>query len=181
MNKMTTVKKSIICAVSIALCVVLPMAFHAVQNAGSIFLPMHIPVLLCGLICGWPFGLMCGLVGPLLSSVFTGMPPMAYLPSMMVELAVFGLATGLLMKYVKTGKLFADLYISLVGAMLAGRIVGGIARALIFARGSYSMAAWTAGYFVTALPGIIIQLALIPVIYFALEKARIIPARYSGK
>lgn len=178
MNKMSNVKKSIICAVCIALCVVLPMAFHAVQNAGSVFLPMHIPVLLCGLICGWPFGLLCGLAGPLLSSLFTGMPPMAYLPSMMVELAVFGLVAGLLMKVLSTGKLFADLYISLTGAMLAGRIVGGAARALIFARGSYSMAAWATGYFVTGLPGIVIQLALIPAVYFALEKARIIPARY---
>ena len=85
---MTIVKRSMITAVCVALTVVLPMAFHAVPNAGSVILPMHIPVLLCGLICGWPFGLACGLIGPLLSNLFTGMPPMAALPAMLVELAV---------------------------------------------------------------------------------------------
>ena len=149
MNHMSTVKRSILCAVCIALCVVLPMAFHAIQNAGSIFLPMHIPVLLCGLICGWPFGLLCGIAGPLLSSLLTGMPPAAYLPSMMIELAVYGFVAGLLMKLVRTGKLFPDLYLCLVGGMLAGRIIGGLSRALIFAAGEYSMAAWTTSYFVT--------------------------------
>lgn len=181
MNKMSLVKRSIVTAVCIALCVVLPMAFHAVENGGNIFCPMHIPVLLCGLICGWPFGLLCGLAGPLLSSLFTGMPPMAYLPSMMVELAVYGLATGLLMQLIHTKKTYVDLYISLVGALLAGRVIGGLARALIFSPGSYTFAAWTAGYFVTCLPGLLIQLALIPTIVFALMKARLIPTRYPKK
>lgn len=178
MNKMSAVKKSILTAVCVALCVVLPLAFHSVANAGGIFLPMHIPVLLCGLICGWPFGLVCGLLGPLLSSLFTGMPPVAYLPGMLVELAVYGLASGLLIKLVRTGKPYPDLYISLVCAMLAGRVVAGIAKALIFAPGQTTMAAWAAGSFVTGLPGILIQLVLIPSIVLALEKARIIPARY---
>ncbi|MDD3242478.1 MAG: ECF transporter S component [Eubacteriales bacterium] len=176
--KLSLVKRSVITAVCIALCVVLPMAFHAVQNAGSIFLPMHIPVLLCGLICGWPFGLLCGLAGPLLSSLLTSMPPMAYLPVMMVELALYGLFTGVLMRLVRTKNLYADLYISLTGALLIGRVLSGVARALIFAPGSYSMAAWAAGYFVTCLPGLAIQLALIPTIVFALEKAHLIPQRY---
>ncbi len=178
MNKMTTVKKSIITAVCVALCVVLPMAFHSIPNAGSIFLPMHIPVLLCGLICGWPFGLLCGLLGPLLSNLFTGMPPMAYLPGMLVELAVYGAVSGLMMQFVRTKKLYADLYVSLIVALIAGRVIAGLARALIFAPGNYGMAAWVAGYFATAWPGLLIQLALIPTIVFALEKARLIPARY---
>ncbi len=176
---MTTTKKSVLTAVFIALCVVLPMAFHSIQNAGSIFLPMHIPVLLCGLICGWQYGFITGIVGPVLSSLFTGMPPMAYLPSMIVELSVYGLVTGLMMKFVHTKNLYADLYISLISALITGRIVAGIARALIFARGSYSMAAWATSYFVTGLPGIIIQLAIIPTLIFAIQKARLIPARYT--
>ena len=77
MKKMTSVKKSIITAVCIALCVVLPQAFHAIPNAGTIYCPMHIPVLLCGLVCGWSYGLLCGIAGPLLSSLITGMPPAA--------------------------------------------------------------------------------------------------------
>lgn len=178
MNKMTAVKKSIITAVCIALCVVLPQAFHAVPNAGSVYLPMHIPVLLCGLICGWQYGLICGIAGPLLSNLFTGMPPAAILPSMMIECAAYGLITGLVMKFLFTKRIYADLYISLVTAMLAGRIISGIAKALIFARGEITIAAWATASFVTSLPGIIIHLALIPSIVFALMKAGLIPQRY---
>jgi hypothetical protein len=178
MAKMSYVKRSIITAVCIALCVVLPLAFHAIENSGSILCPMHIPVLLCGLICGWPFGLLCGIAGPLLSALLTNMPPMAYLPPMMIELAAYGAVTGLMMFLLHTKKLYADLYIGLIVSLLIGRVLAGAARALIFAPGSYSMAAWTAGYFVTCLPGIAIQLALIPSIIFALMKAHLIPSRY---
>lgn len=178
MQKMSAVKKSIITAVCIALCVVLPQAFHAVPNAGAIYLPMHIPVLLCGLICGWSYGMLCGLAGPALSALLTGMPPAAVLPGMLVECGVYGLAAGLLMQLVRTKHLYADLYISLAAAMLLGRVVSGIAKALIFSAGSYSMASWVAGSFVTALPGIVIQLALLPSIVYALMRARLIPQRY---
>ncbi|NLZ83592.1 MAG: ECF transporter S component [Clostridiales bacterium] len=181
MKKMSYVKRSIITAVSIALCVVLPMAFHSIPNSGSILSPMHIPVLLCGLICGWQFGLLTGLAGPLLSSLITGMPPMAFLPSMMIELAVYGLVCGLMINIVHTKKVYADLYISLVVSLLVGRVIAGIARALIFSAGSYSIAAWTTSYFVTSFPGIVIQLAIIPTIVFALMKARLIPVRYPAK
>ena len=177
MRQMSVVKKSVYCAVCIALCVVVPMAFHTIQSAGSIFLPMHIPVLLCGLICGWPFGLVCGLVGPLLSSVLTGMPPIAILPAMMVELAVYGLTAGVLLPRIRTGKPILDLYITLIVAMLAGRILGGVARALLLTPGTYTMAAWVTGSFITSLPGIVIQLLLIPLLYTALEKSKLIPGR----
>ena len=68
----SNIKNLIVAAMCAALCVVLPMAFHAIPNAGGIFLPMHIPVLLCGFLCGWPYGLCCGLLGPALSSALTG-------------------------------------------------------------------------------------------------------------
>jgi len=178
---MSYVKKTIITAVCIALCVVLPMAFHSVQNAGNVFMPMHIPVLLCGLICPWPFGLLCGLAGPLLSSLITGMPPMAILPSMMVELAAYGLIAAMMMRILRTGNIYADLYISLFTALVVGRVLAGISRALIFSSGKYSMAAWMASYFVTALPGLALQLALLPNVVFALEKAKLIPKRYPKK
>ena len=178
MRKMTTVKKSIITAVCIALCYVIPLMFHGIQNAGSIFCPMHIPVFICGLICGWPYGLLCGIAGPLLSSALTGMPPVAILPSMMVELAVYGAAAGLMMKLVHTKSIYADLYISLITAIVCGRVLAGVAKALIFARGSYSMAAWVAANVVTSWPGTVIQLVFIPSIVFALMKANLIPQRY---
>lgn len=178
MKKMSPVKKSIITAVCIALCVVLPQAFHAIPNAGSIYCPMHIPVLLCGLICGWQYGLLCGIAGPLVSALITGMPPAAVLPGMLVECAAYGALTGLMMRLVHTKKVYPDLYISLLVAMLGGRIISGIAKALIFSAGSYSMTAWVTGSFVTSLPGIIVHLVLIPSIVYALMKAKLIPARY---
>lgn len=178
MRKMTSAKRLVTAAFCIALCVVLPMAFHGIPNAGSVMLPMHIPVLLCGLICGWPFGLVCGLLGPLLSSLLTGMPPAAVLPSMMVECAVYGAVSGLMLKFVKTKNVYADLYISMIAAMLLGRVVGGASKALLFAPGTMTVSAWAAGYFVTGLPGILVQLVLIPSLVFALMKARLIPERY---
>ncbi len=178
MKKMSPVKKSIITAVCIALCVVLPQAFHAIPNAGSVYCPMHIPVLLCGLICGWQYGLLCGIAGPLVSALITGMPPAAVLPGMLVECAAYGALTGLMMQLVHTKKVYPDLYISLLVAMLGGRIISGIAKALIFSAGSYSMTAWVTGSFVTSLPGIIVHLVLIPSIVYALMKAKLIPARY---
>ncbi len=179
MTKLSYVKKIIITALFIALCVILPMAFHTIPNAGSILGPMHIPVLLCGLICGGYFGLLCGITGPILSSVLTGMPPAAILPCMIAELAVYGALTGFMMKFVHTKKLYVDLYISLITALICGKIVAGVVKALIFSPGGYSMAVWVTGYFITALPGIIIQLALIPAIVVALEKSKLIPGRYT--
>lgn len=178
MSKTSYVKRSIITAVCIALCIVLPMAFHSIQNAGSIFSPMHLPVLLCGLICGGPSGLLCGLAGPLLSSLLTGMPPMAYLPVMQIELGFYGFIAGLMMRLIHTGKPLADLYISLLTAMIAGRIAAGTANALIFVGGKYSLSVWVTSYFVTSLPGLIIQILLIPAIMVALMRARLIPRRY---
>ena len=178
MKKMSNVKKSIITAVCIALCYVIPLMFHGIQNAGSIFCPMHIPVFICGLICGWQFGLLCGIAGPALSSALSGMPPAAILPSMMVELAAYGTAAGLMMKLVRTKSTYADLYISLIVAIVCGRVLAGLAKALIFARGSYSMSAWIAGSVVTSWPGTVIQLVFIPTIVFALMKSHLIPERY---
>jgi len=137
---------------------------------------MHIPVLLCGLICGWPFGLVCGVIGPAISSL-TGMPPVALLPSMMVECAAYGAVTGLMMKVVRTKSIVADLYISMITAMLLGRIVAGLTKALIFAPGT-SFFAWISTAVVAGLPGIIIQLVIMPAVVFALTKARLIPVRY---
>ena len=172
MKKTFSAKNLAFCALCIALCVVLPMAFHAIANAGMIFLPMHIPVLLCGLACGWPYGLICGVLGPLLSGVLTGMPGPAVLPGMMVE-------CGLMMLRVHTGKLYADLYISQITAMLLGRVLSGVCKALLFAPATFSIAAWATASFVTGLPGIIIQLVLLPSLVVALTKARLLRVRYA--
>ena len=174
---MSHIKRLVLTAVCAALCVVVPMAFHAIPNGGQVFLPMHIPVLLCGMLCGWPYGLACGLLGPLLSSLLTSMPSPAALPGMLVECAVYGCVSGLLLRYVRAGSLYADLYISLAPAMLAGRVISGIVKALILSP-DISLTAWATASFVTGLPGIAIQLALVPALVLGLERAKLIPKRY---
>ncbi len=174
---MRPIKKLTLTSVCIALCVVLPIAFHSIPNGGSIFLPMHIPVLICGMLCGWPYGLLCGLMGPLLSSLITGMPPAAMLPAMMVECGTYGAVSGLVLKFLRSGKLYGDLYAALVVAMIAGRVISGIAKALIFSPGM-ALSAWVTASFVTALPGIVIQLVFLPGVVAMLMKARVIPQRY---
>ena len=174
---LSSIKRLTLTALCIALCVVVPMAFHVIPNAGAVMLPMHIPVLLCGLVCGWQYGLICGVLGPLVSSVMTGMPSAAMLPGMMVECGMYGCVGGLLMERIRTGSLYADLYICLPAAMLAGRVISGVVKALILTPG-LSFTAWATASFVTALPGISIQLILLPTLIVALTRASLIPGRY---
>jgi len=177
MKMMNSIRRMTMAAVCVALCVVLPIAFHSIPDAGTVFLPMHIPVLICGMICGWPYGFICGLMGPLVSSTLTGMPPLAILPAMMVECGMYGLVSGLMLKFVRTGRTYTDMYIALVTAMIAGRVISGIAKALIFTPG-LAMSAWITASFITALPGIVIQLVFLPSAVFTLMKAQVIPNRY---
>ena len=178
---MTKIKKACICAICIALCYVLPVALHGLA-LGSVLSPMHIPVLLCGLVCGGFYGVFCGIAGPIVSSLLSGMPPVTMLFSMIPELMAYGLICGLMMKYVRTGKLMPDVYISMTAAMVLGRVVGGIAKALyitIMATGdAFSIGIWATGYFVSSLPGIVLHLVLVPTLVAVLMKARVIPSRY---
>lgn len=179
MNQPSSVKRAAVSAACIALCYVLPIAFHSV-GLGSTLSPMHIPVLLCGMLCGGGYGMFCGLAGPLLSSVLSGMPSATVLISMVPELMIYGLVSGLGMKLLRTQNLFADVYISLIAAMVLGRVAGGIASAVFYlgTGEAFSIAIWAATYFVGTIPGIISQLILIPILIVTLMKAGIIPARY---
>lgn len=176
---MSSVKKLCICALCIALCCVLPTAFHSF-GLGMALSPMHLPVLLCGLICGGGLGAVCGAAGPILSSVITGMPGSAQLLHMVPELVAYGLFAGLLLKLWRTGSLYADLYLALVPAMLLGRVVGGAVQALEYLGGTerYSLAMWTGSYFVGTMPGAILQLIVLPALVVVLVKAGLIPTRY---
>ncbi len=174
---MRNIRRLTVSALCLALCVVLPLAFHILPDGGSVFSPMHIPVLICGLSCGGIWGLVCGLLGPILSSFITGMPNAAYLPSMLVELASYGFIAGLMMNFVRTGRLYADLYISLAVAMVLGRVLAGLAMGFIFARGAFSIGMWAGSYFVGSLPGIIAHLIIVPILTGALMKARLIVRR----
>ncbi len=181
MNSMSHIKRLCICAICIALCCILPTAFHA-MGVGSNLSPLHIPVLLCGLICGGGCGAFCGIAGSLLCSLLTGMPPMAKLAYMMPELCAYGLFAGLLMHFIRTRHLSVDLYLSLLGTMVLGRVVGGLARILTLRiLGSsevFTVQMWVASYVVGSLPGIIAHLILIPALILVLEKANLLPKRY---
>ena len=180
MKTMSPVKKATLTAVLIALCYVLPILFHS-AGLGSVFAPMHIPVLLCGLICGSGYGLFCGIAGPILSSVLSGMPPAAMLFYFIPELMTYGFITGLMMKLVRTNHTLPDLYICQISAMLAGRIVGGVAQALFYLGSgqAVTISAIATGYFVTSMPGIVCHLVVIPVLVTTLMKAKLIPNRYA--
>lgn len=178
MKTSTPIKRTVICGLCIALCYVLPIAFHAVA-LGSVLSPMHIPVLLCGIVCGPMYGLICGIVGPVLSSVLSAMPPATALIWMVPELAVYGLAAGLMMKYIPVKHFYAKVYISLSLAMVAGRIAGGAASALFHlgTTGSYTMSMFIGSYVAGSLPGIVAHLILVPALVLALEKTKMIPRR----
>ena len=181
---MSSVKKTVITSMLIAIGVVLPMVFHMIPTgiAGRALLPMHIPVLIAGLIVGPVYGFAAGLVTPLFSSMITGMP-IAGLPlyRMMVELSVYGVVAGIAMRFIHTRRLAFDLYISLVAAMLLGRIAAGFVQAIILFGDADFIGIWVAGYFTTSLPGIVLQLIFIPGIVIALERGRLIPMRYPKK
>ena len=171
-------KPLVLAALFLALGVVFPQLFHAI-GAGPVFLPMHIPVLLCGLICGWQYGGICGLVVPLLSSLLAGMPPLwPTCPSMMLELCAYGLLTGLLYR-----KLRLNVYAALVAAMLGGRVVSGLANALFMglADKPYGFSAFLSGAFATALPGIVLLLVLVPLLVLGLQKATLIQPPTAAK
>ena len=157
-------------ALCIALGLVLPVFFHMI-GAGFAFLPMHIPVLLCGLLFGWQYGAICGLIVPLLSSLLTGMPPIfPTAVAMMLELCAYGLLAGLFYR-----RLYWNVYLALIAAMLSGRVVSGIANALLLglAGKPYGFAAFLSADFVEVVPGIVVQIVLLPVIVLAMERAKI--------
>ena len=159
-------------AVCLALCMVLPFLTGQIPQIGSALSPMHIPVLLAGFLCGPWWAAAVGAVAPLLRFALFGMPPI--FPTgvaMCFELAGYGLVSGLL--YRKLPKKPVNVYVSLLAAMLAGRVVWGIVRVLLsgVAGEPFTWAAFMAGAFVNAVPGIIVHIALIPVIVLTLRKA----------
>ena len=173
---MKTTKTLVLAALFLALALVLPFLTGQIPEIGSMLCPMHIPALLCGFFCGWPWGLAVGLTAPVLRSLIFGMPPMYPVAvCMSVELAAYGAVSGFL--YSKLPRTKASIYISLLTAMAAGRLVWGIARFLCAGLNPsiFGLAAFWAGAVTTALPGIIVQILLIPILVMALEKRNAVP------
>lgn len=167
---MNKTKKLTFAAMCLALGVILPQAFHMIPNAGNIFLPMHIPVLICGFICGPFYGLTVGIITPCLSHIIFSMPPAMMLGQMIVELGVYGLCTGLLNQIITINNELLKYYLVLIISMVVGRITYGICNALLFKAGNYSLSIWLSAAFIKGLPGIIIQLVLIPTIVKTIKK-----------
>ena len=169
--KKLQVKKLVLAGVCLALCMVLPFLTGQIPEIGSKLSPMHIPVFLCGFLCGWPLAALVGLIAPALRFLLFGMPPLFPTGvSMMVELAVYGLASGLL--YAKLPRKMLSIYIALIASMLLGRAAWGAMRYLLMAFGSsFTFQAFLAGAFLDAWPGILCHLLIIPPVVRALEKA----------
>lgn len=164
--------KLVLAGICLALCMVLPFLTGQIPEIGSMLSPMHIPVLLCGFISGPLWAAAVGLIAPVLRFALFGMPPL--FPTgvaMCFELAVYGAVSGLL--YSRLPKKTVNIYVSLLSAMLLGRIVWGIVRVLLsgVTGSAFTWAAFMAGAFTSAIPGIILHIALIPVIVMALQRA----------
>ena len=175
-NPRSTTRSLVLAALFLALAFVLPMITGHVPQVGNMLCPMHFPILLCGFVLGGPWGLAVGFIAPLVRSVLFGMPPMFPIAiSMAFELAAYGFVTGFL--YRRLPKNPGGIYASLIGAMVCGRAVWGVVRALMTLAGNntFSFAAFIAGAFTTAIPGIVFQLAVIPALVLALQKAKLVP------
>lgn len=164
--KQFSLRRLITAAACVALGLLLPVIFHSVQGFGRIFLPMHLPILLCGMLCGPMLGLCAGVITPLLSSLLTGMPPIFPTGlSMCLELAAYAVIAALLVK--------KNVHVALVGAMLGGRVVSALAQLVLLGLSgqAFALQGFLTAAFVTALPGIAIQLALVPLLVAAVRKA----------
>lgn len=170
MNKKST-RDIILSGLFIALGIILPVFFHSF-GGGSIFLPMHIPVLLSGFFLSIPYAVAVGALTPMLSSILTGMPPLVpVLPFMVCELTAYGLFTSLLFRKFKF-----NIYFSLLGSMIGGRIIAGIAVWLLTTFFTVKLPGpiiFIYGALIKGIPGIIIQLIFIPIIIVVIKRHRL--------
>lgn len=159
-------------AICLALCMVLPFLTGQIPQIGSALSPMHIPVLLCGFLCGPAYAAVVGAIAPLLRFALFGMPPI--FPTgvaMCFELAAYGLLAGVI--YRALPRRTSSIYAALIAAMLGGRVVWGVVRVILsgVSGSAFTWAAFMSGAFINAVPGIIVHIAVIPLIVMALERA----------
>lgn len=163
MTRKLSTKQLVLSGLFIAMGLVLPMVFHTVGAGGTMFLPMHIPVLIAGFCLGLPYALAVGVITPVLSSVLTGMPPLfPTLPFMTFELATYGVMVSLLYRTYKQ-----HVFIALIGAMISGRVMAGLivwVLTTFFVTKLPHPVLFVKGAVITGIPGIIIQLLFIPVV-----------------
>jgi len=156
-------------ALYLALTVVLSFGFHMFGYAGRVFLPMHVPVLLAGFLVGPGCGFVVGLLSPSLCHLLMGMPPTYAVPLMSMELPIYGLAAGVIYS-----KMRWNIYVAMIVAMILGRLMFGLG---LFVLGMFMELPYTAAFFfsiggpiLTGLPGIVLQLFLIPLVVTAVKR-----------
>ena len=172
MNTKLFTRKLTYSALLLAVALLLPLLTGQLQQVGNKICPMHLPIFLCGFLCGWPWALGIGVIAPLLRSVLFGMPPMMPVGiSMAFELATYGLVVGLL--YARHPGRTGWLYASLILSMLIGRLVAGIVNVALLGFDGYSISLFFTGLFVNTIPGVVIQLILVPLLVRVLEKAHL--------
>lgn len=168
---MKSTKHLTLTALFLALGLILPFFTGQIREIGNKLLPMHIPVLLCGFICGWKYGLFVGFTTPLLRFVLFSMPVMPKALIMSFELATYGATSGILYQILQKSKF--RIYISLIGSMILGRIIWGFATFLTYHFGgtSFTLPMFISGCLLNAIPGITIQIVLLPILILFLEKS----------
>ena len=167
--------KMVLAALFLALSYIMPFLTGQIPEIGAMLCPLHIPIILCGFICGWPWGLVVGFVAPIFRSLTLGMPPL--FPTaicMAFELAAYGAVAGLMHRLLPKKKPY--IYCSLITAMIVGRLVWGVAMLVCMGinGGTFTFAAFIAGAFTNAIPGIIVQIILIPVLVMVLDNPKIL-------
>lgn len=176
--KNTHLLKLVYSAVCIALCMVLPFLTGQVPEIGDMLCPMHIPVLLCGFLCGGEWAAVVGFVSPVLrSAIFTKPQMFPTAAAMCFELAAYGLVAGICYKLFPKKPQY--IYLSLIIAQISGRIVWGPVRYFFtgLAGKEFPLKAFLAGAFFNAYPGIIAQIIIIPLIVIAMQKSNLIPKK----
>ena len=173
MKRLNNTRTMVISAMFLAIAFVLPFFTGQIQQIGSMLCPMHLPVLLCGFLCGPSWGCIVGFVAPLLRSLVLGMPPMfPQAVCMALELATYGLLAGVFYKMLPEKKV--NVYLALILSMIGGRVVWGIAMLLCMgiSGAQFTFQAFITGAITNAIPGIVIQLVLIPVLVMAINKSK---------
>lgn len=166
-----SIYRLVLSAAFLALALVLPFLTGQLQQLGNMLCPMHLPVLLCGFFCGPIYAGVIGAAAPILRFALFGMPPLMPIgAAMCFELAAYGLVSGTLYRVLP--KKQWSIYVSLLSAMLAGRVVWGAVRWAMYGLGKaeFGFSAFLAGAFTNAVPGIVLQIVLIPVLVMALKK-----------
>ena len=180
MSKNKNLLNLVLSAMFLALALTLPFLTGQIKEIGNMLLPMHLPVMLCGLVCGWQYGLIIGFIAPLMRSALFAMPVMfPSAISMAFELATYGFVIGILFQKSRW-KCIKSLYRCLTLSMISGRVVWGIVQCILLGLGEngFTVSMFLSGAFLKAVPGIVLQLLLIPTVMLMFKKTHLLEFQY---